>query len=238
MDSDMTFAEYMKSDDGKRAVKSVHFSQKKKNKLVYFLLALTTAALLVQIVLSFFPDDFWHNKTLTILFLSGMGFSIVALGLTLILAKRVGKATDREGNALRRAFMLFWREHPIDWSLFSENNELSIVVEGEFENRGFLRRAGLLAVILHGKEQSVRLDLSLFCGAIDDFSAFLCFALLPHLKARSERGESYRTIRLSERKRGKIVTNKKDGFLVRDRKLTKEGKKIFSGAERFCETFL
>lgn len=232
MDTDMTFAEYMKSDDGKRAVSRVRFSQKKKDRIVYFLLGLMIASVLVQVVLSCFPDDLWHNRTLTVIFLSGMGFSVVSLILTLVLTKRIGKATDREGDALKRAVMLFWRENPIDWSIFSENNELLIAVEGAFEEHGLLRRASLLSVTLSRKERSVSLDLSLFCGAIDDLEAFLGYTLLPYLRARESRGETYRTIRFFEQRRGKILTEKKDGFLVKDGKLTKEGKRLFETVQK------
>lgn len=233
MGTEMTFAEYMKSDDGKRAIEGVKLSQRKKDRTIRFLFVVISAAVFIQLILLFFPDDLWHNKTLTFLFLSGMGFSVAALVLVMFLAKRVGRRTQREEMYLHRAILLFWREHPIDWSLFAENGELFVAIEGEYETRRrFLFRSRLIFLTLSGRGQSVRLDLTFFCGAVDDFTAFLCCGLLPYLKARSNRGEGYRAVRFSEQKRGKNITGKKEGYLVKEGIVTKEGKKIFADAER------
>lgn len=231
----MGFEEYIKSDEGKERLDRVSRSNKKTFRVVIVCTVCMFLTALVLFPLENIPDEIIAgNRALQIYRIAS--FCLAALSMVffcgfLFFEQRRIRVAD---EMLKKALSLYWQENPISWDNFVQDRELIVDIENIFSSGyGTTKKGNLKELILTGVRGRVVLDMTLWYGAMDGaVEKFIASSLILYLKQREMRGESFVTVRIVEYLYGKRTTEKKDGYLVKQGKYTKEGVALVKRYER------
>ena len=236
----MSFEEFIKSDDGKKRIAQALKSNKRLFIVSISFFVLIVLAALFVLPFEFLDEEFVEaNKTLHILQIVAICVSALILALAFIFAIFAQKQLDRSDRLLAKAVRLFWLESPVNWEPFVQNGELLLTVEKVYpEGYHSPKKGKLSSLVVKGGEGEVTLDLSLWQGVMDGcVGAFLLSSLIPFFNHRQEHGMSLATVRIAETIKQKPINGKKEGYIFKNGKLTKEGKPAFRRANMMSSTF-